>query len=354
MTEDFSLLDSVPLGAFVVSGDYRILYWNLCMEGWTDLAPEEAMGQDLRELFPKFKDPAIASRLETVMAGGPPVILSYQLHGDIFPSRQATLVPRARQCAASSLPSIGGLLFSVEDRTDIAAKSREARIEMERREEVERELRKAVEEKDILMRELNHRVKNNLHMVQNLISLESSTLPEGQAKELLAALESRVNSISSLHESLCRLKAGSNIQADEYLESICEHLAGAFAGTHGGPRIDLDLAPLSLPSSQMLYLGLAVNELVTNAIKYGGEKIALSLSSLAHGGIEVTLRDDGPGFESPIPMRPDSLGIRLVTLLTEQMKGSFEAEGSKGAFFRLRLPVMPKARSPWTPAPTDQ
>jgi two-component sensor histidine kinase len=339
MSEDFSLLDRMPMGAFILSREYSIRFWNLCMEGWTYVSAAEALDRDIRDLFPKFRNPAIAARLETVFAGGPPVIFSYQLHGDLFPSRQTTLVPRVRQCVASSLPSIGGALFAVEDRTDIAAKSREAQLELERREAVERELRRAVDEKDMLMRELNHRVKNNLHMVQNLISLESSSLPVGQARDLLTALEARINSISALHDSLHRLKAGSDIEADEYLASICEHLSSAFAGSPEGPRIRLSVEPLSMPSDQILYLGLAVNELMTNALKYGGKNICLSFAQVPEGGLELSLRDDGPGFASPPPTRPDSLGLRLVSLLAEQMRGSFEADGSKGGFFRLRLPL---------------
>lgn len=339
MSEDFSLLDRVPIGAFVLDSDCSILFWNLCMESWTYLDKGDVLGKDIRALFPRFGETAIAARLKTVFAGGPPVILSYQLHGDLLPSRQTTLVPRVRQCVASFLPSMGGILFVVEDRTDIAAKSREARFEMERREAVETELRRALEQKDMLMRELNHRVKNNLAMVQNLISLESSSLPEGDTKDLFAALEARINSISTLHDSLYRQKAGTDIRADQYLASICAHLTSAFAGTAGGPEIEFSLEPLSLPSDKILYLGLAVNELMTNSLKYGGKRISLSLSAMAGGGVEISLRDDGPGFATPIQMRPDSLGLRLVDLLVEQLKGSFEARGDKGAFFRLRLPA---------------
>jgi two-component sensor histidine kinase len=338
MSEDFSLLDRIPMGAFVISRDYAILYWNICMEGWTDIRSSEALGRDLRELFPKFRDPAVASRLDTAFGGGPPVVLSYQLHGDIFPRSRPTLVPRARQCTASYLPSVGGVLFSVEDRTDIAAKSREARSEHDRREAVEKELRWAIQEKEMLMRELNHRVKNNLHMVQSLIGLESSSLPEGVARERLAALETRVNSISALHDSLGRTKAGSDIPAAEYLASIGQHLLSAFMGAAEGPRLSFELENLALPSEKLLYLGLAVNELVTNSIKYGGKRIALALKSGPGGSVEVTVSDDGPGFPTPISTRPDSLGLRLVAMLAEQMGGSLETDGTSGALFRIRIP----------------
>jgi two-component sensor histidine kinase len=336
--EDYSLLDRIPLGAFVISSDYRILSWNLCMEGWTDIRGSEAVGRDLRELFPKFRDSAIASRIETVLKGGPPIVLSYQLHGDILPRRQPTLVPRLRQCMASALPSIGGALFSVEDRTDIAARSREARIELTRREAVERELRRAVDEKEMLMRELKHRIKNNLNMVQSLIGLESSFLPAGPARERLDDLEARVNSIASLYDNLYQSRAGSEVAADEYLSSIALHLFSAFAGTPDGPSLALELEKLQLPADGILYLGLAVNELLTNAIKYGGKRIALSLASDQGGVVEVTVRDDGRGFPTPIPMKPESLGLRLVMMLADQMGGSLETDGSDGGLFRLRMP----------------
>jgi two-component sensor histidine kinase len=338
MKDSFSLLDSIPMGAFVVSREYTVLYWNLCMEEWTELRASEAVGRDLRVLYPKLRDKSISSRLETVFGGGPPVILSYQLHGDLFPTRRSSLVPRVRQCVASAMPGIDGALFTVEDRTDIAAKSREASEELARREAVERELRAAIEERDTLMRELNHRVKNNLHMVQSLIGLESSALDDGPARERLVDLEARVNSIASLHESLYKLDAGSEIRADEYLASIAERLFSALSGKPGQPRLELRLAALSLPSERILYLGLAVNELLTNAIKYGGPRISLSLAALPEGGIEARVADDGPGFPTPIPMRHDALGLRLVEMFAKQMDGSFEADGSSGGSFRLLLP----------------
>ena len=184
MKDEFSLLDQIPLGAFAVSPDYAVLYWNLCMEGWTDIPASEAVGVDLRELFPALREPSVSRRLETVLRGGPPVVFSYQLHGNFFPRRQPTTLQRVRQTMASFLPSMGGILFTVEDRTDIAAKSREAGRELARRVAVEKELRETVAEKEMLMRELKHRVKNNLAMVQSLIGLESlpsRTAPPGSA-----------------------------------------------------------------------------------------------------------------------------------------------------------------------------
>jgi len=339
MNEGFPLLDSIPIGAFAISRDFRILAWNPCMEAWTDLPREEAMGRDLRDLFPRFRDGVLQGRLETVLAGGPPVVLSYQLHGDIFPRRQPTLVPRVRQCTASALPGNGGALFAVEDRTDIAAKSREARQELERREAVERDLRKAIAEREMLMRELSHRVKNNLNMVQSLIGLESSTLPEGQARDRLDAIESRVNAIAALHDNLYGFKEGGDIAADDYLASIARHLFSAFGGTAGGPVLELDLDRVAMSPDRIVYLGLAVNELITNAIKYGGKRIGLSLKARPEGHSEVTVTDDGPGFRTPLPLRDDSLGLRLVMMLADQVGGSLEIDGSGGGTFRLRLPA---------------
>lgn len=340
MKGDFSLLDRIPLGAFAVSRDYTVLYWNLCMEGWTDMPASEAVGVDLRELFPAFRHHSVSSRLETVLRGGPPVVFSYQLHGNLFPRRQASMLPRVRQTMASALPAMGGMLFTVEDRTDVAAKSREAGRELARREAVEKELRQAVAEKEMLMRELKHRVKNNLAMVQSLIGLESSSLEDGPARERLNDLEARVNSIASLHDSLYQSGSGSgsDVEADTYLASIGEHIFSAFGGTAGGPSLELALERMSLPAERIIYFGLAVNELLTNALKHGGTRVALSLARLPGTGIEVTVRDDGPGFPTPIPMRDESLGLRLVATLAEQMGGSFEYAGADGGFFRLVAP----------------
>jgi two-component sensor histidine kinase len=338
MSEDFAVLDRIPLGVFVISGSYELLFWNPCMEGWTGIPSSEAVGRDLRELFPGFRDPRISGRIDALFDEGPPVVLSYQLHGDLFPRRRPTIIPRTRQCTASALPSVGGAIFAVEDRTDVAAKSREARAEIERRMAVETELRVAVEKVEMLMLELNHRVKNNLHMVQSLIMLGSSSMEDDPARERFAALEARVNSIAELHDILSRQRAGSSIAADEYLASICDHILLAFAGMPEGPALELDLEKVMLPSGQVLYLGLAVNELVTNSIKHGGKRISLSLAAIKDGVTEVAVHDDGPGFPTPIHSREGTFGIRLVETLVAQLGGTFEADGARGGFFRIRIP----------------
>ena len=338
MRADLAALDSIPIGAFAVSRGYEILFWNLCMEGWTDIGRGEAMGRDLRDLFPGFRNPAIESRLQTVFDGGPPAVFSYQLHGDLLPKRRPALVPRFRQCTASPLAAAGDALFTVEDRTDIAAKSREVRSELARREAVERDLRATVAEREMLMRELNHRVKNSFNMVLSLIDLELSSLPEGEARKRLVDLEARVNSIAALHGSLYRAKEGVEVALDEYLAALAQRLFSAFTGKPGGPDLELVLERVVMSRDEAIYLGLAVNELLTNAIKYGEGRVTLGLVREKGGGISVTVRDEGPGFTTPIPMRQDAMGLRLVEMLAAQVGGVFEMDGSGGGFFALRLP----------------
>ena len=163
-----------------------------------------------------------------------------------------------------------------------------------------------------------------------------------------------MNSIASLHDSLYQSGSGSEIEADAYLASIGEHIFAAFGGPHGGPhggpRLDLSLESMTLPPERILYLGLAANELLTNALKHGGKRIALSLARTSGASIEVTVRDDGPGFPTPIPVREESLGLRLVETLAEQLGGSFEYAGSDGGFFRL---LVPSARSTPSETPSE-
>jgi two-component sensor histidine kinase len=340
MEEVFGILDRLPIGAFAVGADMRIAFWNHTMEAWTDIAAAEALGRGLNELFPGFGAPAIAKRLATVLEGGPPVVLSYQLHGNLFPKRRPSLVPRARQCAVSALPAIRGALFAVEDRTDVAAKSLEAREEIERRQETERELRTAIAEKDMLMREMNHRVMNNLNMTQSLISLGISSIEPGPPRDFLLALEARINSIAALHEALSKANTETELRADEYLAAIVDHLRGAFADARGsGAAVELELEPVTVPTKTALYLGLAANELVTNAFKYGGKRVRVALSHGEEGGLALTVSDDGPGFAGPIVPRPESLGLRMITMFVEQMGGEFSSRGDSGARFRIVLPL---------------
>lgn len=340
------ILDRLPSGLFAIDQDWRVRIWNATIASWTSLDAEDSIGRDLRLLLPSLAETRYSSRLETLLAGGPPVVFSYELNSEIFAERREG--PRARRLrtVATSLPE-GGILFTVEDRTEVAALLREARREVERRKAVEGELRAAIEAKEMLIREVSHRVKNNLAMIVSLIDMESSTLDEGKLREKFEDLEARIESIAFIHELLYKSDLGADIRLDEYLHSLGESIMTTFLPEGSPAALEFELAPLSIDIDTTLYLGLIVAELLTNSLKYAIAPRSRGLIKLSsridgEGGLELIVADDGPGFKAAKALgapRGPGLGRGLISLLVRELGGSFEILEGGGATVLISIPL---------------
>ncbi len=147
---NFSLLDYVPMGAFVLNADYRVIYWNKCLETWTGIKAQDILGQDARARFPRLDQPKIAGRLEGIFLGGPPSIFSAQLHRYIVPAPLPGGHMRLQNTMVNAVASDNGFfaLFTLQDVTEISrrleqyiAMRNQALTEVEERRKVEKEIK---------------------------------------------------------------------------------------------------------------------------------------------------------------------------------------------------------------------
>lgn len=338
------ILERLPVGIFTVERDWNIRIWNRTMADWTGIQPEDAIGRALGAVLPHFSERRYLSRLEDLMEGGPPVVFSYQLHGELFPDRGGRGPRRVRYCTASSLPASSGILFAVEDRTEVVALVREARAEVSRRLAVEEQLRSALAAKEMLIREASHRVKNNLAMVVSLINLDSDKSQDPGVQATLADLASRIDTIALIHELLYKGEIGAQVRLDAYLEKLCATIVEAFSGDGLEVGLRTRLEPASLDLDSTLYVGMITSELVTNCLKYGrqpGKALGLevSLQRKADGDcLELLVADNGPGFPGEGLPSSGSLGWSLVTMLVGELGGRIEVLPGPGAATRIHLP----------------
>jgi two-component sensor histidine kinase len=218
-------------------------------------------------------------------------------------------------------------LLAVEDRSEVSARIRSARQELAKRIETEETLRKAIAEKEFLMRELNHRVKNNLSMILSMISLQQETVESESFRSTLEDLDGRIRSFSLLHEMLYKSPDTTNIRLDIYVGNIVREMFESLRNPDSGAVLETEIEAIELPFQSALYLGLIASEALTNAIKYAinnrsGGFITISVKALPEGLIELRVRDDGPGFKPGLdPMSGDSLGMKLIRLLATELKG---------------------------------
>jgi PAS domain S-box-containing protein len=210
-------------------------------------------------------------------------------------------------------------------------------------------LRASLEEKVALLKEVHHRVKNNLQIVASLLGLQAGRSGNEEVVNVLRDTRNRVRSMALLHETLYRSGNLARINFAAYLQDLCRQLLLAFSAKANRIRMEYHIAPLELSMEQALPIGLIVSELVSNALKHGfpaerGGRIVVGLGPAGEEKLVLTVEDDGVG------MPPDfntsataTLGLQLVTGLVRQLKGQLEVESSKapGTLFRIVF-AMPK------------
>lgn len=341
---DPSILDRLPVGIFVAGTDWRITLWNRTLSSWTSIAAAEALGRDARTVLPRLADPRYLSRLEGLMEGGPPVVFSYQLHGDLFPDARGGAMKRVRYTTASSMAGGAGILFTIEDRTEVASLLHEARVEISRRLAVEEELRSTIAAKEMLLRETSHRVKNNLAMIVSLIDLDAQGMDDETMRARLIDLESRIESIALIHDLLYKSEFGTEIRLDEYLRKLCAKILSAFSVSPGEMALEFETEEVQIDVDSTLYVGIIAAELVTNALKYARVpgracRLFVRLASAGpEGGIELLVADDGPGIAPGSHPAAFSLGFGMIKMLCQSLKGTMELLAGPGARILVRIP----------------
>jgi two-component sensor histidine kinase len=219
------------------------------------------------------------------------------------------------------------------------------REEIARRKRTEASLTQAVEERDVLLRELHHRVKNNLQTITSLLSLQVSKTGDDCQKSALRDLEDRVRAIAMVHSLLHRSSVG-QVAFGEYAESVCHGLAQTY-GLSGRVAIDVQASEPMLDPDRAIPLGLILTELVSNALKHAfpdNRQGTIRVSMETRDGT-ATLRvsDDGVGMtQDPAEESgTSSMGLELVGILAEQLDGHMGQEGEDGTTCFVEFPLEP-------------
>ncbi len=193
-------------------------------------------------------------------------------------------------------------------------------------------LEKQNEEKEYLLKEIHHRVKNNLEIVSSLLALQSAQIKDRKIADAMQKSEQRVHSMSMIHQKLYQGKSLSFIEMKDYFENLGNYIIHTF-GKEGKVELRCDMAPLELDVDHAVPIGLIVNELITNALKYAypdrGE--GLVQVSLTRTGNQLYLRvsDDGIGKDIT-NMRGTGFGTQLISLLTAQLDGKMNLSVEQG------------------------
>jgi PAS domain S-box-containing protein len=216
------------------------------------------------------------------------------------------------------------------------------------RKTIEKRIREALKEKEVLLQEIHHRVKNNLQVISSILNLQSSYVQDEKTLEILQESQNRIKSMSFIHETLYRTADFSQINFSEYLSTLANNLIQSYSLQRHRVSFHPDLDDVTMHIDQAIPCGLIVNELVSNALKYAfpGEEEGDLYLVLGRTGNTVRLRvaDNGAGLPEDFRYeKTDSLGIQLVYTLTEQIDGAIEVNSApgKGTEFIITFEVIP-------------
>ncbi len=203
-------------------------------------------------------------------------------------------------------------------------------------------LKELVHQKEILMRELQHRVKNNLNIIGSLISLEMRQVKEPDVKDVFMNIKNRIYSMAAIYERFSMTGDLESVALNQYLKTLAESILKTFAAGLERIALKTNLEPLKLDTKRAANLGLILNELLTNALKYaypGTQKGNIFVDLHQNGQlIQLCVRDTGVGLPDNFsPETLNSMGIMLIQTLVKQLKGKMTIDGSQGTQFKIEF-----------------
>jgi PAS domain S-box-containing protein len=211
------------------------------------------------------------------------------------------------------------------------------------RKRAEEQIIRSLAEKEVLLKEVHHRVKNNMQVIYSLLNLQAKGIKDQEVRTMFEETRNRVNSMSLIHEQLYRSTELASIDFKEYLKALVSGIAKTYSRQEVIVSVDMD--PIAMDVNTGIPCGLIVNELVSNCFKHAfpeGRKgtIQLGLSRDTHGVHTITIADDGAGLPAELDFRNSpSLGLQLVQVLTGQIHGAIELSKTGETRFTITFPV---------------
>ena len=216
--------------------------------------------------------------------------------------------------------------------------------------EVETRLQSSLAEKEVLLREVHHRVKNNLSVVDSLLSMQARYVNDVEALKSLSDSQRRIHTMALIHEQLYQSQDVGKVDFGEYLQRLVGNLYSSTSFNINQIELKLDLTPTSLNIDTAISMGLMVNELLTNAFKYAfpddtqGLIEVILYESTEDSKLHLIIRDNGVGLPKNFDFyatnaQSASLGLRLVRILTQQLRASLDLSCSVGTSFYFTFPM---------------
>ena len=211
------------------------------------------------------------------------------------------------------------------------------------RKKAEELIRKNLKEKDILIKEIHHRVKNNMQIISSILRMQAHYIKDENYKKIFQVSQNRVRSMALLHEILYKSKDFTSIDFNEYVTDLTQTLIGIYKFQTNIVKIRIDIENIFLKIETSIPCGLIINELLTNSMKYAFPDnrpgtILISLSRKPNDRYLLIVQDDGIGYDGNLDIKnSETLGLTLVYALVEQINGKLELATENGMSFKIEF-----------------
>ncbi|HET6225523.1 MAG TPA: PAS domain S-box protein [Bacteroidia bacterium] len=203
------------------------------------------------------------------------------------------------------------------------------------------QIHNSLQEKEVLLKEVHHRVKNNLQVISSILNLQSSYVKDQSTLNILKESQDRIKSMAFIHESLYQTKDFSSINFSEYVVNLSQNLLHSYSSLEHEIKLNLDIQNVFLNLDLAIPCGLIINEIVSNALKYAfvdkmeNAEIMIKMH-LVGEDLQLQIKDNGVGLPKHIDYRnTESLGLQLVVTLVDQLNGNIELDCTKGAHYNI-------------------
>lgn len=306
-----------------------ILAFNKGAERIFGYTSQEVLGRNLELLLPQRHREAHASHVEGFVKSPTPSRPMAQ---------RSTIYGRCK--SGEEFPAQASISKVIDgDRLILTAFLRD----ISERVDAEKQLRQALQEREVLLGEIHHRVRNNLQVISSLLNLQARTTDDQFVRQAFDESQSRVQSMALIHQQLYEANSFSAIDLGDYVRRLAGHLFRSFGENTAHVRLDLDIEGVSLAVDRAAPCGLIINELLSNSLKYAfldqrPGRIYVRAEHQPNHSILLTIGDDGPGMPPNVGLwNTKTLGLRLVRTLVRQIDGELEVGEPPGAEFRIRF-----------------
>jgi two-component system, sensor histidine kinase PdtaS len=330
-------LEAAPTGMLMIDRNGRITLVNAQIERLFGYDRTELIGRQLEQLVPeRFRERHPDSR-ESFF--GAPQTRAMGIGRELFGLRKdGSEVPVEIGLTPVHTREGDFVLSSIVDIT-------ERRRSLEQLRERTADLTASLRERDVLLQEVHHRVKNNLQLITSLINLQMRKLESSTSREVLAECKRRVDAIGLIHDQLYQSRDYAQVPFSDYARRIASNIVNASETSASGIELEFRSDALSLPVDKAISCGLILTELITNALKHAYPpaqpgKLSIHLLKSETDQARLIVKDSGVGMqETHRNGRASSLGFHLINTLTEQLDGTLTIEVAAGTSVTVAFPV---------------